>query len=146
MSDLGMIRYLGYAALPEAAALQSGCWRSRASNSRHGVHLIVVQSADGSLVVGDSHHYAATPDPFAPNAVDELILEELRAVFDGRRPRLVERWTGTYASAPDRSMLVDRAGRRRAPRHDHQRHRRQHLLRDRRRGDRRTLRLNSERR
>jgi len=27
------------------------------------VHLIVARSADGSLVVGDSHHYAATPDP-----------------------------------------------------------------------------------
>ena len=110
----------------------------------NGVHLIVVRSADGSLVVGDSHHYAATPDPFAPTAVDELILDEYAAVFAARRPRLVERWTGTYASAPDRLMLVDRAGGRPADRDDHQRHGRQHLLRHRRRGDGGAFRLNSE--
>ena len=89
---------------------------SSASSGEHlanGVHLIVVQSADGSLVVGDSHHYAATPDPFAPEAVDELILDELRHVSWRCRSRVVrERWTGIYASAPDRLMLVDRAVRR----------------------------------
>jgi glycine/D-amino acid oxidase-like deaminating enzyme len=71
------------------------------------VHLIVVRSADGSLIVGDSHHYAATPDPFAPTSVDDLILDEYARVFRGEPPRIVERWTGTYASAEDRLMLVD---------------------------------------
>ena len=74
----------------------------------NGVHLIVVQSADGSLVVGDSHHYAPTPDPFAPDSVDELILEEFDAVFSIPRPPILERWTGTYASAVDRPMFMDR--------------------------------------
>ena len=88
MSDLGMVRYLGYAELPAAAALRERLLaRAGASSSANGVHLIVVQSADGSLVVGDSHHYAATPDPFAPTGVDELILDELRAVFAVPRPR-----------------------------------------------------------
>ena len=79
MSDLGLVRYLGYAELPEAAALQAAArGRSRREHLANGVHLIVVQSEDGSLVVGDSHHYGATPDPFAPDSVDELILDELR--------------------------------------------------------------------
>ena len=68
----------------------------------------MVRSADGSLVVGDSHAYAATPDPFAPAGIDELILDEFARVFAGPRPQILERWTGTYASAPDRLMLVDR--------------------------------------
>jgi len=67
-----------------------------------------VRSADGSLVVGDSHHYADTPDPFAPDNVDDLILDEYDQVFAGPSPRVVERWTGVYASAADRLMLVDR--------------------------------------
>ena len=108
MSDLGMIRYLGYSELPAAQALRA---RLKAEQREHidaGVHLIAVRSADGTLVVGDSHHYAATPDPFAPAAVDDLILDEYAHVFAGVRPRVVERWTGTYASASDRLMLVDR--------------------------------------
>ena len=71
------------------------------------MHLIVVQSADGSLVVGDSHHYAPTPDPFAREDVDALILDEFAAVFGGAPPPVVERWTGTYAWAPDRAVLVE---------------------------------------
>jgi FAD dependent oxidoreductase TIGR03364 len=108
MSDLGMIRYLGYAEQPAAEALRARLEAEQSAHIEHGVHLIAVRSADGSLVVGDSHHYAVTPDPFAPAEVDELILDEYSHVFDGPRPRIVERWTGTYASAPDRLMLIDR--------------------------------------
>jgi FAD dependent oxidoreductase TIGR03364 len=104
MSDLGMVRYLGYSELPEAAALKKRLEAEQGAQLEHGVHLIVARSADGSLVVGDSHHYDATPDPFAPTFVDDLILEEYAAVFDGPLPPVEARWTGTYASAPDRLM------------------------------------------
>ena len=108
MSDLGLVRYLGYAELPEAAALRARLATEQAEALDNGVHLIAVQSADGSLVVGDSHHYGETLDPFAPEHVDRLILDELDAVLDlpGRTVR--ERWIGTSASAGDRLMLVDR--------------------------------------
>jgi FAD dependent oxidoreductase TIGR03364 len=107
MSDLGLVRYLGYAALPEAAALKARLVAEQPEALANGVHLIAVQSADGSLVVGDSHHYDATPDPFAPQAVDDIILDELSAVLAIPAPVVTERWTGTYASAADRTMLVD---------------------------------------
>ena len=108
MSDLGLVRYLGYAEQPAAAALKARLLDEQGEHLTHGIHLIVVRSADGSLVVGDSHHYAETPDPFAPAGVDALILDEYARVFDGPMPDLVEHWTGTYASAADRLMLVDR--------------------------------------
>jgi hypothetical protein len=71
----------------------------------NGVHLIVVQGADGSLVVGDSHHYGATPDPFQPEHVDALILEEARAVLDLPAPRVVDRWVGFYPSGPEDAFV-----------------------------------------
>ena len=108
MSDLGLVRYLGYAELPPAPALKARLQAEQGRQLEHGVHLIVARSADGSLVVGDSHHYGATPDPFAPSFVDDLILEEYSAVFEGPPPPVVAHWTGTYASAPDRLMLRDR--------------------------------------
>jgi FAD dependent oxidoreductase TIGR03364 len=109
MSDLGLVRYLGYAELPEAAALKARLEAEQADHLANGVHLIAVGSADGSLVVGDSHHYAVTPDPFAPERVDELILDEFRAVLPGCAGLpVVERWIGTYASAADRLALIDR--------------------------------------
>lgn len=107
MSDLGLVRYLGYAALPEAEPLKRRLAAEQAEALANGVHLIVVQSRDGSLVVGDSHHYGSTPDPFAPEAVDRIILDEYRATFRAEPPPAVERWTGIYPSAPDRTMFVD---------------------------------------
>jgi FAD dependent oxidoreductase TIGR03364 len=109
MSDLSLVRYEGYAQLAPARSLRVLLEREPRSAAMlaHGIHLIVVQSADGSLVVGDSHHYAATPEPFASAAVDRLILEELDAAVRLGPYAVTERWTGTYAAAPDRPVLVD---------------------------------------
>jgi FAD dependent oxidoreductase TIGR03364 len=108
MSDLGLVRYLGYAELPAAAALKKRLQAEQKAALDNGVHLIVVQSADGSLVVGDSHHYGDTADPFTLRDVDQLILDEFDAVLDLPGRTVTERWVGVYASAPDRLMLVDR--------------------------------------
>ena len=108
MSDLGMIRYLGYSERPAAQALKAKLLTEQRAHIDAGVHLIAVRSANGSLVLGDSHHYALTPDPFAPSYIDELILDEFARVFAGPAPTIVERWTGTYASGLDRLMLIDR--------------------------------------
>ena len=107
MSDLGLGRYLGYANLPAAVPLKARLAAEQPEHLKHGVHLIVVQSADGSLIVGDSHHYAATPDPFSHEEVDTLILDEFHAALGIAPPPTIERWVGTYASAADRPVLID---------------------------------------
>ena len=107
MTDLSLVRYLGYSALPEAAPLKARLAAEQSDHLAHGIHLIVVQSQDGSLVIGDSHHYAATPDPFAREDVDALILEEYAATVTADRPEILERWTGTYSSASG-PMFIDR--------------------------------------
>jgi len=107
MSDLGLGRYHGYSDLDAAVPLKARLASDQADHIKHGVHLIVVQSADGSLVVGDSHHYAATPDPFSHHEVDALILGEFAAALGIEPPPVLERWIGTYASAADRPVLID---------------------------------------
>jgi FAD dependent oxidoreductase TIGR03364 len=105
MADLSLARYGGFADLPEATALKARMMRERGAALAQGIHLIVVQDADGALVVGDSHHYARTPPPFAPAEVERLILAEYTRLF-GVPPSVRERWTGTYAVA-DRHHFVD---------------------------------------
>ena len=55
------VRYLGYAGCASLPALQARLEQEQAAWLADGIHLIAVQSADGSLVVGDSHHYDASP-------------------------------------------------------------------------------------
>ncbi|WP_140987185.1 TIGR03364 family FAD-dependent oxidoreductase [Asticcacaulis tiandongensis] len=106
MSDLSLIRYRGYAERPESAALKHRLERECPNALRHGVHLIVVQDADGALVVGDSHHYARTPDPFYNQRIEALILEEFTRVCGFPAPSVIERWLGTYPSA-DNDMFCE---------------------------------------
>merc|ERR1711969_468938 len=95
MSDLGLARYRGYADLSEASALKARMDDERREARANGVHLIVTQSADGSLVVGDSHHYAQTPDPFGNAKVNDLILDEFDRVLNLPNRRVTENWIGT---------------------------------------------------
>ncbi len=107
MTDLSLVRYLGYSELPEAAPLLA---RLREEQPRHlagGVHLIAVQSADGTLILGDTHVYGDTMDPFSDTDLDALVLDEFHAVFPGVEYDVTERWLGTYAAADDRLVLID---------------------------------------
>ena len=104
MGDLSMIRYLGYAALPEAEALRVRLEAEATDALAHGIHLIAVQGADGTLVIGDSHEYAPTPSPFSSAKIDEAILDAYAAVL-ATPPPVIGRWTGTYASASGHSVV-----------------------------------------
>ena len=107
MADLSLVRYEGYAALPQARPLLEHLSAERHDALAHGIHLIVVQSADGSLVVGDSHHYGPVLPPFASEAVDRLILDELHRQLALPSLEIVERWTGVYPVSAEVPCLVE---------------------------------------
>jgi len=107
MADLSLVRYDGYAALPEAAPLLRRLSAERHDALAHGIHLIVVQSADGTLVVGDSHHYGPVLPPFASEAVDRLILDELHRQLALPSLEVVERWTGVYPVSAQAPCLIE---------------------------------------
>ncbi|MDD0813524.1 TIGR03364 family FAD-dependent oxidoreductase [Curvibacter sp. HBC28] len=106
MGDLSLVRYEGYCELPEAAPLRAQLQREEAACLQHGIHLIVVQSADGTLVVGDSHHYGPVLPPFALEEVDQLILRQLRAALHLTQAEVTERWVGTYPSSATEPCVV----------------------------------------
>ena len=108
MADLSLVRYHGYSQLPEAAPLLEQMRREEGESLDNGIHLIVVQSADGSLVVGDSHHYGAAPEPFANQRVDDLILEHLHKTLKLQQSRVTERWVGIYPSSASTDCLIDK--------------------------------------
>jgi FAD dependent oxidoreductase TIGR03364 len=107
MADLSLVRYGGFARLPAADALRRRLEAEQAEHLLHGIHLIIAQGSDGSLVVGDSHRYDTVAESFADERVDGLLFDEYRAVIGRPPPRVRERWTGTYAVADGRAVLID---------------------------------------
>lgn len=107
MSDLSLVRYHGYSKLSSAAKLLEQVQAEDPQSLEHGIHLIAVQSKDGSLVVGDSHHYGPVLEPFAREDVDALMLQHLQQALKLEQPEVMERWTGVYPSSPDSDCLID---------------------------------------
>jgi D-hydroxyproline dehydrogenase subunit beta len=107
MSDLGLIRYQGFSAMPSAGALQAFLATTEPKLLAHGIHLIVVQSADGSLIVGDSHEYGPSHDPFFSSEVEALMLQLAHAVLEIPQSRVLERWIGIYPQSESCEWFVD---------------------------------------
>lgn len=101
MSDLSFARYDGFAQLPEAQGLITLLDDIQSAERKAGVHLIVVQSADGSLIIGDSHDYSDRELPFREVRLDELIINEFHQVMDIGEIDIVQHWLGVYPSGDD---------------------------------------------
>lgn len=101
MSDLSLARYDGFAQLPEARGLIALLDDVQSAERKAGVHLIVVKSADGSLIIGDSHDYSDRELPFRDVRLDDLIINEFHQVMDIGEIDIVQHWLGVYPSADD---------------------------------------------
>jgi FAD dependent oxidoreductase TIGR03364 len=109
MTDNSLARYLGWSELPEAIALKERIAKEMTEYIQEGIHLIVVQSADGTLVVGDSHRYGSSEEVFASERVEQLIIELMYQVLNITEHTVVERWTGVYPSSDGCDALIEKA-------------------------------------
>ena len=107
MSDFALTRYAGFSELPNAAALRLSLEADYPKIFAHGIHLIAVQSADGSLIVGDSHEYGSTVDPFFHSEVEGEMLRLADAVLRIPHRTVIERWIGIYPHSPAREWFVE---------------------------------------
>ena len=108
MTDNSLARYLGWSELPEAKALIERIAIDMPDYVKEGIHLIVVQSADGSLVVGDSHHYGSSENVFASDKIEQLIIELMYRVLSITEHTVIERWTGVYPSSNQYDALIEK--------------------------------------
>ncbi|WP_250008136.1 TIGR03364 family FAD-dependent oxidoreductase [Actinoplanes sp. M2I2] len=99
LTGSSMLRYPALSATAGAAALRERWARERPDLLDAVVNHMLTQLPGGDLVVGDTHAYARTPEPWNEEALDDLLLAETRALLDTGPLTVVRRWRGVYASA-----------------------------------------------
>lgn len=72
---------------------------------RWAIHLLVSQTADGALTIGDSHQYGLAVDIFNKEEIDRLIIENARTFLRAPNLTIAERWYGVYAKHPDAAYV-----------------------------------------
>ncbi|WP_324751498.1 TIGR03364 family FAD-dependent oxidoreductase [Roseovarius sp. Pro17] len=105
LGGLSVTRYSAFAECASLPALRSHQQSHQADAVANGVHVIAAQEADGSVTLGDSHHYGANAEPDDPGAVDDLILGELDERMTLPERSIAARWVGRYAHLAGQSLL-----------------------------------------
>ncbi len=63
---------------------------------REGIHVLLSQNAAGEVLIGDSHEYGLTIDPFDEEAINQRILSYLATFAQVPSLEIAERWHGVY--------------------------------------------------
>ena len=66
-----------------------------------GIHVMVSQNASGELIIGDSHEYGPTHDPFEKSFINDLILKYLSGFARFQEEKITVNWNGVYAKLKD---------------------------------------------
>ncbi len=109
LSGTSMLRYAGFSALPEADAVRAHLGATEPELLDIGANLMITRRPDGTLLVGDSHHYGTAAEPFLDESVSETLLAAAARLLGVERLTVRQRWQGVYASSPRTEVLRDRA-------------------------------------
>ena len=105
LTGTSMLRYSALAAMPSVAAVRAELEARQPELLDRGVNLMLTQRPDGSVVLGDTHRYEQTHQPFDDECVAELLLREGSRLL-GAELTVRRRWRGTYAESPVTDFLI----------------------------------------
>lgn len=71
-----------------------------------GIHVLLAQNQAGELIIGDSHQYGQTIEPFDAELVNDIILEYLHSFVDLGEIAITERWHGIYPKVKNNIDLI----------------------------------------
>ncbi len=105
-SGLTLRRYASFRLCPSWARLDDEPVDPRLTE--RGIHLLLVQDADGRVIVGDSHRTSEDdPGDTLDGLTEELILAEAARLVRLPHWRIAERWHGIYPVYPDHELFTE---------------------------------------
>jgi len=106
LTGTSMLRYPAFAETDAAAALRVEMAAQHPELVEIAANVMFTQRPDGTLIVGDSHRYGVTQDPFLAESTSTTLLDAIARILGVPGLRVVERWQGIYASSPRQPFLI----------------------------------------
>lgn len=100
-AGLTLGHYANFRNCPSLAALQEMHKSKWPTQVEHGIHVLVSEHPDGTITLGDSHHYGRKGPIYGESAIDDAILEALNEFLPVENYDIVQRWIGTYNTHPN---------------------------------------------
>lgn len=114
LTGWSMVRYAALAACPSAPRVAAELVAGDPAAAAWDVNLMLTPQTDGTLILGDTHLRAVDAPVFQDEEGYAVLLRlaaDLLGTGDGTGPRtgleVVERWQGTYATAPEEFLVAE---------------------------------------
>ncbi|MFD2795034.1 TIGR03364 family FAD-dependent oxidoreductase [Promicromonospora vindobonensis] len=106
LTGWSMVRYAALAACPSASLVADELAAADPVATAWDVNLMLTPQRDGTLIVGDTH-LRAVDAPVFQDEEGYAVLLRLVADLLGTDLDVVERWQGTYATAPEEFLVAE---------------------------------------
>jgi len=106
-SGLTLRHYDSFEGLPSLDKVKKRIANNCSELDELGIHVMMSQASDGSLVIGDSHQYDQDIPERNDERIDQLILRECKKVFRFPDTKIVKRWSGVYLKHPNGWVQAD---------------------------------------
>lgn len=100
--------YPSFSVCQSLGALRKRIAEETPEYDRWEIHVLVSQTADGAITLGDSHEYGLAVDIFNKEEIDALILKYAAQFLRIPDNSIAERWYGVYAKHPEKPYLTMR--------------------------------------
>ncbi len=107
-AGLTLRHYAAFAACHSLKKLDARFDAENAGFKKHGIHVLVSQNESGELIIGDSHHYENTHEPFDSEEVNQIILDYLNTFTDFKELKIIERWHGIYPKLQGSIHMIEK--------------------------------------
>lgn len=105
LTGTSMLRYAGMANLPAAMSVRAELERGNPELLELGANMMFTRRPDGTVLIGDSHHYGVAAPPFLDEGVSAHLLGGIARVLGVDRLQVLQRWQGVYASSGRTDVL-----------------------------------------
>ena len=105
-AGLTLRHYAAFGKCPSLKKLDELYDRQSEDYKEHGIHVLLAQNEVGEFIIGDSHQYSKTVEPFDSEEINDTILTYLNSFANLGNIRVTERWHGVYPKIKENINLV----------------------------------------
>jgi D-hydroxyproline dehydrogenase subunit beta len=103
---LTLTHYGAFKSCPSLESVKKRVDEQYPEYEKWGIHVMISQNGSNEIVIGDSHEYGLTHDPFDRKEINDLILAYLKKMVQMPDWTIGQSWNGTYVKMKEGTELV----------------------------------------
>ena len=107
-AGLTLCHYEAFSKCKSLSAVRERYNRQAPEFERHGIHVLLAQNNLNEFIVGDSHSYSNTLEPFDQEEINTYIIQYVSTFWKFINLKITERWHGIYPKMKAGNILIHR--------------------------------------